>query len=61
MFLEGREALVRYSDIIFLDAMTRAYNEPVWSYIGPCVKDNENKVRVTAECIYISDNHEIYN
>ena len=61
MFLEGRQALVRYGGVLFLGAIKRDYNEPGWPYIGPCVKDNERKVRVTAECICISDNHEMYN
>ena len=61
MFLEVREALVRYGDVIFLEAMKRDYNKPGWPYIGPCVKDNENKVRVTAEFICISENNEMYN
>ena len=59
MFLEVREALVRQGDDIFLDAMKRDYNKPDWTYIGPCVKDNENMVCVTAECIFISDNHDM--
>ena len=61
MFLEVREALVRYGDVIFLDATKREYKEPGWPYIGPCVKDNENMVCVTAECICISENHKMYN
>ena len=61
MFLEGRESLVRYGDVLFLDAMKRDYNESGCPYIGTCVKDNENKVLVMAELICISDNHEMYN
>ena len=61
IFLEVREALVRQGDDIFLDAMKREYNEPGWTYIGPCVKDNQNKVFVKAECICISENQEMYN
>ena len=60
-FLEGREALVCYVDVRFLDAMEREYNKLGWPYIGTCVKDNENKVSVTAECICISGNHKMYN
>ena len=41
--------------------MKRDYKKPVWPYILPCVKDNENNVCVTAEWICISENHEIYN
>jgi hypothetical protein len=53
MLLEGCEDLVRYGDVLFLDAMKRDYNCPGWPHraIHPCVKDNENMVRVTAECI----------
>ncbi len=60
MLLEGREDLVRYGDVLFLDAMKRDYNRPGWPYIGPCVKDNENMVRVTAECICIAESHAMY-
>ena len=61
IFLECREALVLYGGVLFLDTMKRDYNEPGWPYIGPCVKYNENEVRVTAEGICISDNYEMYN
>ena len=53
MLPEMREDLVRFGDIMFLDAQKRDYNQPGWPYIGPCIKDNENHVRVVCECICI--------
>jgi hypothetical protein len=60
MLLEGREDLVRHGDVLFLDAMKRDHNRPRWPCIGPCIKDNENMVRVTAECICIAESHAMH-
>ena len=35
-------------------------NKPGWPYIGPVVRNNDNKVRVVCECICISESMEIY-
>jgi hypothetical protein len=53
MLLEGREDLVRCGDVLFLDPMKRDCNRPGWPHIGPCVKDNENMVRVTAGRVHL--------
>ena len=46
MLLEMRENLVQFGGIMFLDEQKRDYDQPGWPYIGPCIKDNENHVRV---------------
>ena len=60
MLPEMRQDAIRYGDLLFLDAQKRDMNTPGWPYIGPCVKDNENKVRVIAECLCISESLENY-
>ena len=44
---EMRYDLIRYGYILFLDSHKRHINKHGWPYIGPCVKNNENEVRVT--------------
>ena len=60
MLPEMHQDLLRYGDILFLDAQKRDMNKPGWPYIGPVVKDNENKIRVVTECICISESMEMY-
>ena len=60
MLPEMREDLVCFGDIMFLDAQERDYNQSGWPYIGPCIKDNENHVRVVCECICIVESHDMY-
>jgi hypothetical protein len=52
--------LLRYGDIIFLDAIMKEYNELCWPYIGPTVKDGEMKIHQVAECIAIDEKLDIY-
>ena len=37
--------LIRFGDVMFLDAQKRQYNKLCWPYIGPVVKTNENQIR----------------
>ena len=57
---EMKQDAIRYGNLLFLDAQKRDMNSPGWPYIAPCVKDNENKVRVIAECLCISESIENY-
>lgn len=57
---EMRSDLLRYGNVIFLDAQKKQYNELGWPYIGPCVKDCDMKVRVVSECIIAEEKHEAY-
>ena len=55
-----RQHLLRYGDIIFLDAQKRQYNKLSWPYIGPTIKTNENTIRVVAESIVLSEDISTY-
>ena len=55
-----RKSLVRYGDIIFLDAQKRWYIKLCWLYIGPFVKTNENEIRCIAESIVITEDISMY-
>ena len=55
-----RNDLVRFGNILFLDAQKKQYNEVGWPYIGPCVRDSEMKTRTIAQCICIQENHDMY-
>ena len=55
-----RSDLSRYDDILFLDAQKKDINQLGWVYIGPCIKTNENEVRVTCECLSIVEDLATY-
>eukprot|EP00978_Attheya_sp_CCMP212_P010355 scaffold25033_cov37-Attheya_sp.AAC.1 len=55
-----RQDLIRYSDILFLDAQARQYNSSGFPYISPCVTDKENKVAQVAEAIVIEEETAVY-
>ena len=55
-----RVHLLRYGNILFLDAQKREFNNQGWPYIGPSLKDGEMKVRVGAESICIEETLEMY-
>lgn len=57
---EMRQDLIRYGNVLFLDACKKDLNRPGWPYIGPAVKDSENKVRVVSECLCLAESHEMY-
>ena len=43
--------LVRFGDIIFLNAQKRKCNTLCWPYIRPVVKTNGNTILCIAECV----------
>ena len=55
-----RKHLLQYGDIMFLDAQKRQYNKLCWPYIGPVIKTGENRIRVVAESVVISEDIEAY-
>jgi len=55
-----RTNLLRYGDVLFLDAMMKDFNELNWPYIGPTVKDGEMKIRQVAECVAINESLDVY-
>ena len=46
MSLCMRKLLLRYGNILSLDAQKRQFNNMGWPYIGPVVKTNDNKIRI---------------
>ena len=44
MTLTMLRTLLQYGDILFFNAQKRQYNKMCWPYIGPIVKNNENKI-----------------
>ena len=55
-----RYNLLRYGDIMFLDSQKRQYNSSGWPYIGPVIKNSENKLGVTAEGIVTFEDIDMY-
>ena len=60
MSLCMRKLLLRFGDILSLDAQKRQFNDMGWPYIGPVVKTNENNIRCVAESVVIGENIEMY-
>jgi hypothetical protein len=60
MLPEMKADASRYPNLLFLDASKRDMNILGWPYIGSCIKDNKNKVRVIAECLCIAESIENY-
>ena len=56
-----KKRLLRYGDIIFLDAQKRQYNKHGWVYIGPCVRDNNNRTCTVIECLCIEESIDSYS
>ena len=55
-----RQDLVRYSDLIFLDAQCRQYNSSGFPYISPCMTDSENKICQGCEAIVVEESTSAY-
>jgi hypothetical protein len=52
---EMRHDLLRFGDALFLDSQKRQFNTMNWPYIGPCVKDQNMKVRIVTESICVEE------
>ena len=52
--------LIRFGDILFLDAQKRPYNHFGWPYIGVTIKDGWNRVGVCCEGICATEDLEVY-
>ena len=57
---EMKANLLRFGDVMFLDAQKRQYNKLCWPYIGPVIKTNENQTRCVAESIVITEDINMY-
>ena len=62
MFMTPRNRynLIRFGNIIFLDAQKRQMNEFCWPYIGPVIKNGENKVGTVCESIVTGETLSFY-
>ena len=60
MFSEQREALLRFSDIIFLDACKKGYNKPNWPYSAIVVLGNEKNIIPICEGLCLAESMENY-
>ena len=54
------ELLLRFGDILILDAQKRQFNNMCWLYIGLIMKTNENIIRCVSEYVVIAKSLEIY-
>ena len=57
---EMRRDFIRYSNKIFIDMHKASTNDIGWCYFAPVVKDNENMIRVVAECLCCMESNEMY-
>ena len=55
-----RNRMLRHSDIVFLDCQKRQYNKHGWVYIGPCIKDHENRIGTIIKSIVIEESIDAY-
>ena len=55
-----RYNLLRYGNIIFIDGQKRKYNKLNWPYIGPVIKNSDNRIGVTCEAIVTSEDLDTY-
>ena len=55
-----RYNLIRYGNIMFIDGQKRKYNKLNWPYIGPCIRNSDNRVGVTCEAIVTSEDIDTY-
>ena len=55
-----RYNLIRYGNIFFIDGQKRRFNTLSWPYIGPVVKNSENRNVVTCEAIVTSEDIDTY-
>ena len=50
-----KKRLIRYGDVLFIDAQKREFNHFGWPYIGITVKDGSNQISVCSESIVASE------
>ena len=57
---EMRHDLLRFGDALFLDSQKRQFNTMNWPYIGPCMKDQNMKVRTVTKSICVEESTRMY-
>eukprot|EP00978_Attheya_sp_CCMP212_P021517 scaffold62881_cov29-Attheya_sp.AAC.2 len=55
-----RQDLIRFSDIMFLDAQCRQYNSSGFPYISPCMTDSEHNICQGCEAVVIEETTSVY-
>ena len=45
---------------MFIDAQKRKYNKLNWPYIGPVIKNSDNRIGVTCEAIVTTEDIDTY-
>ena len=55
-----RYNLIRYGNIMFIDGQKRKYNRLNWPYIGPVIKNSDNRIGVTCEAIVTTEDIDTY-
>ena len=60
MTLEMKHNLLRYGDVMFLDAQMRAFNKLGWPYVGLSLRNNDNQVCVCCEGILNGETNDFY-
>ena len=55
-----RYNLLRYGNILFLDGQKRRFNKLNWPYIGPVIKNSDNRIGVTCESIVTTEDIDTY-
>ena len=55
-----RYNLIRFGNIMFIDAQKRKYNKLNWPYIGPVIKNSDNRIGVTCEAIVTTEDIDTY-
>ena len=55
-----RYNLIRYGNIMFIDGQKRKYNKLNWPYIGPVIKNSDNRIGVTCEAIVTTEDIDTY-
>ena len=55
-----RYNLLRFGNIFFIDGQKRKFNQLNWPYIGPVIKNSDNRIGVTCEAIVTAEDNDTY-
>jgi len=55
-----RYNLIRYGNIMFIDGQKRQLNKLNWPYIGPVIRNGDNRIGVTCKAIVTSEDNDTY-
>lgn len=60
MFVEMRENLLRFADMVYLDACKRRYNKPGWPYYAVIILNNKKHVSPVCKSLSIDESNDNY-